>query len=90
MITNTTSQEIGLNHGEGTAWDDQGESHGLSAVMVGGKQVGPSGVIVPAGIPLKATIQIKGVSKEVKEIKLIKFDTYQFNGFEIKNVPITR
>lgn len=90
MMTNTTSQDIGLNHGGGTVWDDQGESHELSAIMVGGDVVGPSGVVVPAGIPLKTTIQIKGVNKEVKEIKLIKFDTYQFKGFEIKNVPVVR
>ncbi len=90
MMTNTTSQDIKLNHGGGTAWDDQGESHELSAIMVGGDVIGPTGVIIPAGIPLKTTIQIKGVNKEVKEIKLIKFGTYQFNGFEIKNILIAR
>ncbi|MDY3266751.1 MAG: hypothetical protein SOX26_04385 [Phocaeicola sp.] len=89
-ITNTTSEEIKLNHGGGTAWDDQGESHGLSAVMIGGKEVGPQGLILPAGIPLKGSVQIEGISKEVKEIKLIKIDTYQYKGFEIKNVTITR
>lgn len=92
MITNTTEENMGLNHGGGTAWDDQGESHGFGyqEFTIGGKGTGPSGVELPAGIPLKASVVLKGVSAKVQEIKLIKIDTYQFQGFEIRNIPITR
>lgn len=90
MITNTTTEEIGLNSGGGTAWDDQGESHDISKITIGGKEVSPLGVGLPADIPLKGSILIKGIGSNVKALKLIKFNTYQFSGFEIRNVSIDR
>lgn len=90
IITNTTTDELGLNSGGGTAWDDQGESHGISSLLIGGTEVGPLGVRLPAEIPLKGEILIKGVSRNAKLINLIKMDTYQYKGFEIRNVEINR
>ena len=85
-MTNTQSEETYLNWGGGRAWDDQGNMYefGGDEFTVGGKAVGPTGVPVPGEIPVKCEILLKGVSKNAKIIKLIKFDTYQFKGFEIK------
>lgn len=92
IMTNASEEEIGLNSGGGTAYDDQGESHdfGYQEFTVGGKEVSPSGMGLPAGIPLKASITLKNVSNKVKEIKLLKFDTYQFKGFEMRNITVRR
>lgn len=92
MITNASEEEIGLNHGGGTAYDDQGEAHdfGYQEFTIGGKEVGPTGTALPAGIPLKASITLKNVGSKVEEIKLLKFDTYQFKGFEMRNMTIRR
>ena len=90
LMTNTQSEETYLNWGGGRAWDDQGNMYefGGDEFTVGGKAVGPTGVPVPGEIPVKCGILLKGVSKNAKIIKLIKFDTYQFKGFEIKNIPV--
>lgn len=90
LMTNTQSEETYLNWGGGRAWDDQGNMYefGGDEFTVGGKAVGPTGVPVPGEIPVKCEILLKGVSKNAKIIKLIKFDTYQFKGFEIKNIPV--
>ena len=90
LMTNTKSEEIHLNWGSGRAWDDQGNmyEYGEDEFTVSGKAVGPTGVPIPGEIPVKCEILLKGVSKNAKVIKLVKFDTYQFKGFEIKNIPI--
>ena len=90
MMTNTTSEEIYLNSGGGTVWDDQGESHDIAVITIGGKEVSVLGVTLPAEIPLKGSVLIKGVGSNVEEIKLIKFNTYEFSGFEFRNVRIDR
>ena len=83
-ITNTTDKEIGLNWGSGRAWDDDGNMYefGSSEFTVSGKEVSPTGVGIPAGIPVNACIILRGVNKKATVIKLVKFDTYQYKGFE--------
>lgn len=89
-MTNTTEEEIGLNSGRGRAWDDEGNLYefGENEVTLSGRDISSLGVGVPPEIPVKCTITLKGVSKKAKTIKLLKLDTYQFQGFEIKEVSI--
>ena len=89
-ITNTGDEEIGLNWGSGRAWDDDGNMYefGSSEFTVSGKEVSPTGVGIPAGIPVNACIILRGVNKKATVIKLVKFDTYQYKGFEIREVPV--
>ncbi len=91
-ITNLTTEDIGLNSGggEAVAWDDNGIAHNISQITFGGKELNSLGVTLPAEIPIKGTIAIKGISKNVKTLKLVKFSTYQFKGFNIKDVIINR
>lgn len=90
LVTNTGDEEVGLNSGSGRAWDDEGNMYefGENEFTISGKCVSSIGVPIPAGIPVKGCIVLKGISKSAKTIKLVKFDTYQYKGFEIKEMAI--
>lgn len=92
MLANTTEQSIGLTWGGGTAWDDLGNSYsfGNMEFTIGGKKVGPSGVEVPAEVPVKAVIRLKKVDSKAAFIAKITIDTYQYRGFQVRKFAIVR
>lgn len=92
MLSNMTDKSIGLNWGGGTAWDDLGNSYSFGDMefTIGGKEVSPMGVEVPAEVPVKAVIRLRKVDSKAKAIAKITIDTYQYKGFQVRKFTIAR